>query len=190
GVERAMTNASIDTLVQRVDTLETSAERWRLLAIAAVLLWIVSAAFLLRKKRQISGEENTLFGQLGGNRLSVSGADLHNRIAPYARVEAACKEGSAGAVKQSLLDWSQWRWPKTPPRTLAEMAGRLPDGVAREKILQLDRVIYGQSGLDEAAFVAQISSLPGDLKSALDNNTDVQNEQVASTQARNGLPSL
>ncbi len=57
-------------------------------------------------------------------------------------VTAACGRGDSAAAIDALLAWAAVRWPESPPRSLGELAQRLPSGAADE-IESLNRSRYG-----------------------------------------------
>jgi len=59
-------------------------------------------------------------------------------------VKEACNRGDSGAAIDALLAWGAVRWPDSPPRSLGELADRLPSEAADE-IESLNRSRYGGS---------------------------------------------
>ncbi|WP_405236491.1 BatD family protein [Lentisalinibacter orientalis] len=59
-------------------------------------------------------------------------------------VKEACNRGDSGAAIGALLAWGAVRWPDSPPRSLGELAERLPSEAA-EEIEFLNRSRYGGS---------------------------------------------
>jgi len=59
-------------------------------------------------------------------------------------VKEACNRGDSGAAIDALLAWGAVRWPESPPRSLGELAERLPSEAGHE-IESLNRSRYGGS---------------------------------------------
>jgi hypothetical protein len=59
-------------------------------------------------------------------------------------VKEACGRGDTAAATEALLAWAAVRWPDAPPRSLGELAGRLP-GEAADEVETLNRSRYGGS---------------------------------------------
>jgi len=59
-------------------------------------------------------------------------------------VKEACGRGDTAAATEALLAWAAVRWPEAPPRSLGELAERLPEAAADE-IETLNRSRYGES---------------------------------------------
>jgi hypothetical protein len=59
-------------------------------------------------------------------------------------VKEACGRGDTAAATEALLGWAAVRWPEAPPRSLGELADRLP-GEAADEVETLNRSRYGGS---------------------------------------------
>ncbi len=58
-------------------------------------------------------------------------------------VKEACRRGDTAAATEALLAWAAVRWPESPPRSLGELAERLPAEAAGE-LETLNRSRYGE----------------------------------------------
>ncbi len=72
----------------------------------------------------------------------------------------ACRRGDAPAAATALLEWAALHWPDNPPRSLGDLAARVPGG-ARTELEALNRVRYGQGDgqWDGAALAARLSEI-------------------------------
>jgi hypothetical protein len=59
-------------------------------------------------------------------------------------VKEACRRGDTAAATEALLAWAAVRWPESPPRSLGELAERLP-AEAADELETLNRSRYGES---------------------------------------------
>jgi hypothetical protein len=80
------------------------------------------------------------------------------------RLGVAGRNGDAGAARDALLDWAREKWPEAPPRSVGEVAERLPPALAAP-VQQLSSALYGPSagswsGASLAACVDEFRRLP------------------------------
>ena len=77
------------------------------------------------------------------------------------RLQRACRQPSAGALRDGLLQWAVAIWPLTPPLTLQALAERIPDPAARRALGVIDRQLYGPSAgpADGAALRAAVRAV-------------------------------
>jgi hypothetical protein len=61
---------------------------------------------------------------------------------PAATLRRACLADDPGAARNALLAWAADAWPEHPPRSLMELAKRLPDAPLRAELANLDRALY------------------------------------------------
>lgn len=89
------------------------------------------------------------------------------REAPRFRVEArrlkavreACRDGDTAAAGEALLAWGAVRWPDAPPRSVGEIAVRVPAALAAQ-LETLNRSRYGSAdpAWDGAALVRELDA--------------------------------
>jgi hypothetical protein len=87
------------------------------------------------------------------------GFSLRRRTAAWRALREACRRGDPLAAQRALLRWAASRWPDSPPRSIGEVADRLP-APASGALGELDRRVYGPdcSPWDGAALLAGIRS--------------------------------
>ncbi len=165
---------SADTLERTAQLagLESSVQRWKLFAFAALGLWILSAIgwwvlrvragqSLDRKDNHSTGVRNSaLGGQVG---------TLYQRLAPLSAVAAACKQGDLLDIKRSVIEWGALQWPEHTVGTLDDVQHNLPEGDARDKLSYLQSALYSRAGYSARmpGLVDDLASLDDELKSAL-----------------------
>ena len=173
---QSATNALTDSIdigddniaMQQVDTLQSSAERWRILAFVAVALWMLTAAawYLFRRA---SASDQTAVSPDRGRPLAaqVSAAYLH--LAPMSQVDGACKAGDFHAIKEALLVWAKRQWPDSAPTTLDGLQAQLADSKARTTLAKLQTALYSRAEQSEQnpELEGALANLPNDLKLAL-----------------------
>lgn len=59
------------------------------------------------------------------------------------RLRLACRAGNPATARDAALNWGARRWPTAPPRSLPELAARLPAGELAAMLLALDARLYG-----------------------------------------------
>jgi hypothetical protein len=57
----------------------------------------------------------------------------------------AAREGDTRAVKDAMLEWGRLQWPDAQPRSISDIAARVPDPLSSE-LRMLARVTYGPGG--------------------------------------------
>ncbi|MFT5047072.1 MAG: hypothetical protein ACI8UP_004057 [Porticoccaceae bacterium] len=179
----------------RLQKLESSVKTWRNLALVILLLWLVSSVVFwwIRHQRQKSPEgADSSSGRFGAVRNAA--ADSLSRMQPLGGVAASCKMGNPDDIRRALLAWSARQWVDNPPLTLAALAKRLATGPARNSIESLDAALYSPYGSadERATMLAQLSSLPENLKAAIDAG-QLQKEAITlsgQVAASNSLPAL
>lgn len=89
------------------------------------------------------------------------GFRLRRRTAAWRGLREACRRGDPRAAQRALLQWAASRWPDSHPRSVGEVAGRLP-APAADALGELDRRIYGpdRGPWDGTALLAGILSAP------------------------------
>jgi len=185
---------TVAALEQRLQELESSVHGWRNSTLGISMLWLASCvAFLwiwLRRRSSLAGNESSN-GRLGAVRNAA--ADTLIKMQPLGGLNASCKIGNHADIRQALMDWSARQWADNPPLTLGALAKRLVAGPARTSIESLDAALYSPRSPDEqAALLVQLSSLPQDLKSAMDASDALKYGSSGSAQvtSANGLPAL
>ncbi|MDB4222684.1 BatD family protein [Granulosicoccus sp.] len=200
-------NATIDTarspvpsetttaMEQRLQQLETSVVTWRYSAIVILALWLISClAFLWMwyQREKSKDGANSSNGRLGAVRNAA--ADSLSRMQPLGGVVASCKMGNPDDIRHALIEWSARQWPDNPPLTLGALAKRLSNGAARHSIESLDAALYSprDSADEQAQMLTQLSSLPENLKAAVDD-FELKKSAIGSSgqvTSENSLPAL
>ena len=67
---------------------------------------------------------------------------------PLRSLSTACRRNDPRGARDALLRHAATRWPAQPPRSLGELAARLPDRAARDAVAALDRHLYRGPGGD------------------------------------------
>lgn len=83
-----------------------------------------------------------------GIALALAALALAAWLAPRLRRSAwwlglACRSTDPARARNAALDWGARRWPAAPPRSLPELAARLPAGGPGAALLGLDARLYG-----------------------------------------------
>jgi hypothetical protein len=65
------------------------------------------------------------------------------RVRAAWRLQRACRNANAAAVRDGLLQWAASVWPQAPPMTLQALAERSPDPAARQALTLIERSLYG-----------------------------------------------
>ena len=175
-------------LADRLSELQKSAERWRTLALLALLLWLISLigiAFFRRRLRRTESADLPSPSLPGGRRLMA--------FAPLAEVEASIRQGQPASVRTALLSWAGRQWSDDPPQTLTALANRLGDDEAGRCISQLDAVLYSRAGAagSDGSLMQNLRTLPDALKqSAAFANGRGNRSQRATDVSEKGLPVL
>ena len=201
-------NAGPDTL-QRIGALESSVSRWRLAALALIVLWLISVVFwLIRQRQQASGNAFNPFQSSAKQARSVVTDGKHHvtgrldalqrQLMPLSQVDQACKQGDLLLIKSALLDWAARQWSVNSPSTLDDLQQRLPEGTARELIGQLQVALYGKANTGQAMPLLKdsLAGLPDALKQALQRagavpaSEDAANEERLAVKVGRSLPPL
>lgn len=189
-VDNSLGNAGVEALSKKVAGLEASLDNWRVLAFLASGLWLATLLYFAWR-RWGGSNGNQAFARAGIASAGNKTSDLYRNIAPLSSVESACKSGNPSVLKQALIEWAGGQWPDSPPATLRSLTHRLPEGEARQTIVQLDSVLYGQSDNDDSASALSLalSSLPAQLKDAM-HQLRQSSATIVSSKKRRELPSL
>ena len=130
-------NSPQDTPHQKADTTAQAPDIWKWLALASLLLWVLTAAgsigFRNWHPRRIQSEKED---KTKAKRRSL-----------LRRLQTACRANNAEACKTCLLDWARWQWPDDPPHTLRALAARVPQPAATA-LHTLGQSLYGQGSTD------------------------------------------
>lgn len=106
---------------------------WRNLSVGLACLWIATVLAWWRsrrKERAPAPPRNEL----------VSAGRLRSSLLTLAR--RAAERGDARETKAALLRWARLQWPERPPRSIGEIAARVPAEVGQE-LLRLSDCSYG-----------------------------------------------
>jgi hypothetical protein len=179
----------------RLHELESLVETWRNLALIILMLWTVSSAafwWTRHQRRKLSEGADSSAGRLGAVRNAAT--ESVYRMQPLSGVAASCKMGNFDDIRHALIAWSAWQWADDPPLTLGALMKRLATGPAKKTIESLDAALYSsRDNADEQALtLSQLSSLPEDLKVAIDAGELQKNAINLSSQvsSSNSLPAL
>lgn len=185
------TSRSVSGLTRRIDNLESSLANWRFLAFLTTALWFATGLYFIvnrrwRSSRSADDSTGVLTGSKPGMRDGLAG-----RVAPFSALEKACAAGELKAIKTALLQWSNQQWPDDPPATLQALSGRLPEGSARNTIIELDSQLYGQTSNPDRLFNKAVGSLSSDLKSAVNSKLNaVISDSALKRRGASALPEL
>ena len=190
-----VTSETTTAMEQRLQQLETSVVTWRYSAIVILALWLISClAFLWMWYQRDKSKDgaNSSNGRLGAVRNAA--ADSLSRMQPLGGVVASCKMGNPDDIRHALIEWSARQWPDNPPLTLGALAKRLSNGAARHSIESLDAALYSprDSADEQAQMLTQLSSLPENLKVAVDDS-ELKKSAIGSSgqvTSENSLPAL
>jgi hypothetical protein len=76
------------------------------------------------------------------------------------RFLSACKINDAATARRALLEWTQARWPDSPPAGLRALANRLDDSNIDTLLIELDRACFAGGEWNGAALAKALSRLP------------------------------
>lgn len=174
--ENSLLASNTMELNERIDTLESSVQTWKILAFLVVCLWLVTTAvWLMMRKRTANGLAD--YSDIGGraSKLDVRAqiGALYQQLAPMSQIDNACRQGDLLEIKRALLEWCGHQWPVGTPSTLDALQAKLPESVAREKLSQIQLALYSRKGYASSmpSLATDLSSLADDLKKALQQNT-------------------
>jgi len=166
----------------QIAELENSSTTWRNAAVAALALWLVSAALFFYRRFRFRPEQ-------GLGAVRSKGQSLYSKVSPLAGVEASCKEGDLTSVQRSLLEWSSRQWADQAPLTLSSLAQKIPESDARTLVRKLDAALYSPrvdvGSTDSLSDMLQ--ELPEKLKQAM---TESDSVGVARKNSVHSLPPL
>jgi len=173
------------------------ARRWRLLAIVAIVGWILTAvgavyAWQARRHTEVAN------AALAIDRAVPPRPDVR---AARRAVEAAAAAGNAEALARAVLQRAAAHWPDDPPRNLSTVARRLTrDAAVAGRLRSLDATLYGRRDARAAGFDAGSSAgheaFPSRLEAALDAaragavDARTGRSTARGSQGAKGLPTL
>ena len=108
--------------------------RWRWLAMIFGGLWVVTMAGWWWRSR---GREETPRPKATPQAPPEQGLSEARRW-----LKKACGAGDPEQTRAAALAWGAARWPRRPPLSLGELAGRIDDESAAEALRGLDRFLY------------------------------------------------
>ena len=179
--------------IQQVDSLQSSAKRWRILAFVAVALWVLTAAawYIFRRA---SASSHAAMSSDRGLPLTAQVDAMYRHLAPMSQVDAACKAGDLPATKEALLVWAKRQWPDNSPTTLDGLQAQLADSKARATLAKLQAALYSRTehADNDLELAGELADLPNDLKLAVQhvqaagsesslNTSTINNGSVSST---------
>jgi hypothetical protein len=128
-------------------TSDLELRQWRLLALAAIALWIVSAvaalAWLLSRRR-------------AQRRASLQQDRPAALISGGNEFRAACTRGDLPVAARALLNWARRERPAL--RNLGELARAVTDAKQSAVLAELERVLYAsESATADASFATRLS---------------------------------
>jgi hypothetical protein len=109
-----------------------SADYWPWVALALALLWLSTLALWFRDRLSSSKREE---------KISKPEPSLSSRSAQK-EFKEACRVNDPKAARNSLLKWAAIHWSDNPPRGLSDLAERIEEASASERLLELNRVLY------------------------------------------------
>lgn len=189
-------NANRDALLARITHLQSSSNRWKVLALLLLSVWVASIALLWWRKRRSLEREKVAGKRLGAVRKHANAA--YQKLAPLAAVDAACKGDEPAAVRGALLEWASRQWPEQAPTTLTALASRFDEGAARELIQALDASLYSRAKDSSAntELLSQLRELPRRITEAtVGSKHSLKTDELAQAQdsggrGGRGLPQL
>lgn len=104
---------------------------WPMIALALLVLWVVTLAAWLRERRQTPGHAEAQEPQ----------PEPSLRRAKK-RFVAACAANQAPEAAKALVAWCDLASPEVSCRTLRQVANLLDDAQARAQVMELDRALY------------------------------------------------
>ncbi|HEY6642716.1 BatD family protein [Povalibacter sp.] len=124
--------------------------RWVILVTLTTLLVAAAALWWLYQQRA------------SARSITPRAAPLPGRDEARARREflAACKLNDARSARRALLEWTQARWPNSPPLGLRDVAVRLDDPEITTLLLELDRACFAGAPWNSAALAKALERLP------------------------------
>jgi hypothetical protein len=106
---------------------------WRNLSVALACLWLATVLAWWRSRRAAQASQEPAADTVPTSRLLNSQLRLARN---------AAERGDARETKAALLKWARLQWPERPPRSIGELAARVP-GEIREELLRLSSSSYG-----------------------------------------------
>mgnify|MGYP001812515703 FL=1 len=119
--------------------------------IALALLWLATMFYLVKTRNRATGSAEP-------EQQSEPEPDRKRSLKDLA---AACKQDSAGKVRDALIEWAKSQWPGDPPNSLEDIARRMP-GDSGVPVMQLSASLYSPDAArwDGNAIYQAISKLP------------------------------
>jgi hypothetical protein len=135
---------------------------WRLLAVASFVLWVLTiAVWLLRRRRTQRAPEAVAQSE----RSSAPGA-----TEARSAFREACQANDARAARRHLLEWLAAVQPQKPQQGLNALARGAGDAALSTLLRDLDRACYVGGEWSGAALAAALEKLPANLQPASDPN--------------------
>ena len=128
-------------------TSDLELRQWRLLAFAAIVLWLLTAAgtfvwWLSRRRAR--------------RRASLDREQPPAQHAGGSAFRAACTRGDLPAAARALLNWARHERPAL--RNLGELARAVTDAKQSAVLGELERALYaGESAATDASFATRLS---------------------------------
>ena len=114
------------------------------LSAALALGWLLTLLLWLRtRRRSRANRQPTIPTAPPAGALALSEA--------RAMLRRGCRDDDPGVTRTALLGWAASYWPDAPPRSLGELAQRLPSGPAIAIIHDIDQSLYQQDRAQPAA---------------------------------------
>jgi len=162
-----------------------SAQRWRNVAIALVLGWVLSLLGLwLWIRRRYSAESGHIGARPGKSETSTM--RFQRRAGSRAALEPikeACDTADASKISKEVLSWATMVWPDNAPTHISAVANRLKSPELAIVFSAVDAQQYRPTGSVKALAVDEIPAL---LKRAVDQYQHVETKSSGT----NALPSL
>lgn len=147
---QAETQSSLQTTPSATNMLVVHSDFWRHVSEALVALWLLTLLlwWLARKP---------------GRRAASRGAEpppvYKQQAALLKKARHAAEQGDAAGCRADILEWAKLQWPDSPPRSIGDVARRLPQPLSDE-LMALNRTSYGpdQAAWDGVALARSLRS--------------------------------
>jgi hypothetical protein len=168
--------------------LNTTSQRWQLLAGVALTGWLITAVLLLLSRRR--ERQWRIHTASEPDRVMRAGFGAAQKIASLTELELITREGDLPAIARATLSWAARQWPHAPPMSLNALALLLADTAAADPLQALDAALYRggtkvkATGVEDA--IAVYGSLPQKLREAVAKHPD----KATKSDKRRHLPAL
>lgn len=150
-IDRSQTpeNSALTAQVQAV--ADDSARKWKLAFFVVLMFWLVTlGVWFWRAKAHHSVVQ-----------ADLPVINIRNRVS-LRDVETACRSEDPSQIIQSLLRFSEKKWPDNTPLSMGELAVRLQHTPLSQQLNALDQAVYSKSA-EKSDFGALINALEAAL---------------------------